>query len=458
LRISKSSVIVVAIAAVCAYLAGGSIAHPFVDGDLYWQRWLGESVLSSGHIPSALGNEVFTAQGAPWVAQEWLSSMLVAVLFRTHAIWLLAVLTGVTYFAALAVCAFRAKRNGATVNGTLLMLVAGVICIVPSFVLRAQIWVLPLFAALLLTLDFDDVRSWWSIAPIVLWANLHASAVLAIPVVWLDALTKPAAWRSRVPLCIAAAAALFCTPLGWRLLQYALEAHPSRQYIYEWSPIARFDVQIVAGFIPLLALSLYAGIRQWRTRLRDVVLVAVLAVYAIVHQRNIPFFAIAAMPLAALAIGGAAGWARAAQTRTATILAAAAALVLLPLCAWAGYAVSSSQPPIFTPPDGSLAALRTQSGPHRLLCTNYGWCAAFLGEPGVRIFIDGRADPFPADVWQAYLTIIRGEPGWDLALDRYEVNAVLARRGGPLDARLQATPQWHAVATSDLCCDLYVRE
>src|SRR6185437_11515598 len=49
------------------------------DGDLWWQRWLGETILATHHLPTALGPETFSAAGAPWIPQEWLLSVLVAV-------------------------------------------------------------------------------------------------------------------------------------------------------------------------------------------------------------------------------------------------------------------------------------------------------------------------------------------------------------------------------------------
>ena len=49
------------------------------DGDLWWQRWLGDLILRTHHLPSALGPETFTSAGVPWVPQEWLLSIVVAL-------------------------------------------------------------------------------------------------------------------------------------------------------------------------------------------------------------------------------------------------------------------------------------------------------------------------------------------------------------------------------------------
>ena len=462
--------IVVALIVICAYLAGGSIAQPFIDGDLFWQRALGEQILATGHIPTVLGHDVFSAPGVPWLPQEWISSILVAFAFRANTIWLLAVLTGITFFATLWISAVRAKRWNASQNGVLLALLLGVICLVPGFVLRSQIWVWPLFAALLLSLDYDDARVWLSLPIVVVWANLHASAVLAIPIVWLDTgvyalrrivpqlgVIEGGALRTRCILSVAVVIAAMCTPFGWGLLKYATETHPSFQYIYEWFPISSLDFQIVAGFIPLVGLCLYCAWRLWRIHPRDVVLSIALAVYAVMHQRNIGLFTISAMPLAAVVIGKGAQWSRWFEGARGTLIAVVICVVAGPVAAWLGYGVSASQPPLFTPPQASIAALRTQPGEHRLLCTTYSWCSTFLGDPSVRVFLDGRADPYPDDVWKAFLTIIRVEPGWQDALSHYDVNTVLAKRQGLLAHDLGISSQWREIPDSDPCCRLFVR-
>lgn len=56
----------------CAYLVGNRMAHPFIDGDLFWQRQLGEFVLQNHAIPTMLGSDVFSVPGAPWTPHEWL--------------------------------------------------------------------------------------------------------------------------------------------------------------------------------------------------------------------------------------------------------------------------------------------------------------------------------------------------------------------------------------------------
>src|SRR5487761_2677294 len=75
------------------YIAG-ALAHPYIDGDLFWQRWLGEQILRTGEIPRALGPQTFAAVGAPWLPQEWLFSTLYALAVAAHGAWLFPALVG----------------------------------------------------------------------------------------------------------------------------------------------------------------------------------------------------------------------------------------------------------------------------------------------------------------------------------------------------------------------------
>jgi hypothetical protein len=48
------------------------------NGDLYWQRRVGETILHTHCLPMMLGAETFTAAGASWVLQEWLFDLALA--------------------------------------------------------------------------------------------------------------------------------------------------------------------------------------------------------------------------------------------------------------------------------------------------------------------------------------------------------------------------------------------
>lgn len=462
------------VAIFCAYIVGDRLAYPFVDGDLFWQRRLGEFVLSNHAVPTSLGSDVFSAPGAPWVPHEWLLGVFVALAMDHNALWVMTVVAGLAVFVTLAVTALRAKRAGAATTSTLASLLFAGICFESTFALRAQVFAWPLLAAMMLALDTGGVAVLWAIPLVVVWANLHASVMLAIPIVWIDAamyawqraragrgigaaLTEPGV-RLRLALCIGVPLATLCTPLGVRLPIYAFELiqSPIRQYITEWQPTTGFSTQLVAGMLPLLALCVYGAARVWRVRPRDLVLTGVMAVATLFAARNIALFAILAAVAASLAIEDPAGWKDPLAARRFAIVPWLVLFVGVPL---AGYTAYHAKPMTATwePPVSSIAALAALPGEHDLLCTEFSRCAYALGTGNIKVFLDGRADPFPPEVWDGFLSVAEMAPGWPETLDHFKVNSLLVFKTDPLSTALKGMPGWREVPQDDACCDLFIR-
>jgi hypothetical protein len=285
--------------------------------------------------------------------------------------------------------------------------------------------------------------------------------MLAIPIVWIDAATAYA-WkrpnvRARLLLCVFVPIAILCTPLGVHLPQYAfgLLDSPIKQYINEWKPIST-STQTVAGVLPLLLLLLYGVPRLWRERPRDLILSLLMAAWGIAAARNISVFAIVAAVPVALATGVGEGWEDPLDRRPLGTLALACTILLAPVLGWIAYHAN----PMFVPwpaPQRTVAALAARPGEHRLLCAEYSWCAIALGEPNVRVFIDGRADPYPPHVWAAYTTIESLSPQWHQTLEAYNVNALIAWHGGRLEQAMQTLHDWRQLPQDDPCCTLFVK-
>lgn len=426
------------------------------DADLAWQQWLGNVVLHAHRIPAFLGSETFTASGSPWVAQEWLFSTAVAAALQGGWFFLLALFVAGCAAAAMLVTARRCVARGASPFATSVVIACVGFAMMQSFGVRAQILGWLALALVMLLLDSESPWLFAAVPVIAVWANLHASALIAPVFVgaWACGIAiEDRAWTPRVRraalLTLASCAAVCLTPFLWHLPQYAvlLETSAFRTSISEWQPSDILYPAMSAGVLPLIALCCFFGIAAPRERWRDGLLFGVASVLAFSAVRHLPLCALVIAPMAAVRLSNAIPQ----RSRINTLLAERAGIAL----AYAAASVASlliAVTLVRTPavagnnlPRAAVERLGAISGTHRLYCEDFAWCSLALGEPNVRVFLDGRCDPFPQRIWDAYLTVQRAEPKWYATLDRYDVNAVLALNGRPLATLLRLRAGWRPV-------------
>lgn len=434
------------------------------DGDLWWQRWLGDAILRTHRLPTALGPETFAASGAPWVPQEWLLSLAVAVSMQHGWFMLLRIA-----FAAIAVLVLlsivvRARGRAEPTAIALVLIFTGVALVAP-FGVRAQVLGWGCFAAFLYFLQRKDGWFYAAAAVALVWANVHASAMLAPAFVAARAIGigleggPRELLRSReLRLLPLAAVAVFLTPLGPQLVHYAgaLATSPIRQYIAEWQPVSLTEREFLLGAFPLaIAIALGGAGFAWRNA-RDSLPVAALFAAALLSRRNEPLFAIAAAPLAAACLD--ARFPRLSlvgnRTRELERFAIVASCLAFALTGFAYAATNRVAPP--TVPVAAIASLAAGGAPKRLFCEDFTDCSLALQYPNVRVFMDGRCDPYPLPIWRQYVATIRVTPQWQQTLQRYGINAVVAPRASALSKAIAAQSRWR-VRFRDAAFVLYER-
>ncbi len=442
--------------------AGATLVATPHDGDYRWQRWLGSTILHAGRIPDALHAETFSAQNAPWTAHEWAFSIAAALAGTAQ---------GFTWFAAgSALCALltlvlvgeRARRRGASPIAVATVTALCGIAILESFGVRAQVIAWPLFALVLFLLDFEDGRAWCAIPIVALWANLHASVVIA-PV--FAAFTAAGAAANgdrrtalrRAGLFAGMLGAVCCNPFGWHLVTYAIgvSGAPMRADIREWQPAALDEASLLFGSLPLALMGGFAG-RAFQRRPADAVGFLVALALMLTAARNIATFAIVAAPLVAPVID--AGLRRLSEPNARDVVLERLAGTLGVIAA-SGLIVLLAQPPAhpnYDPPRAAIAALDRTPGRHHLLCADFAWCSEALGSARTAVYLDGRCDPYPAAVWSDFETIVRLRPGWRRRLAGRRVDAIVAERTAHLAPALAHDHAWKQLY-SDRRYVLFVR-
>lgn len=437
----------------CARFLVAAWFYPGQDGDLAWQQWLGKFVLHAHRIPNHLGSETFTAAGAHWVPQEWAFAVAVASSFASGHFAVLALLTTAAAAGALLLTAYRSYRRGASTFAIALTTACTGFAMLQSFGVRAQVFGWLFLAVVMYLIDVESVWCYLAIPVIALWANVHASALIA-PVfigAWaFGTLIEDREWTPRVErnavLTAGAVFAVFLTPFLWRLPKYAiaLESSAIRKVITEWQPSDLGFVAFSAGVLPLLLICCYYGIAAPRERWRDGMLFAVSSVMAFLAVRHLPLAAVVIAPMAAARLTSSVpAHARVnvvLQERFSEILVFASTAV-----AAVFIALSLTHAPAIAGvslPQKAMTAVSRLPGERNLYCEDFAWCSLALEKRNVRTFIDGRCDPFPPRVWTAYLEVERLEPAWASVLQHYRVNTVLAKRGRPLAQALAMDRQW----------------
>jgi len=446
------------IAIFAARFGSTAIAFPAGDGDLAWQRWLGATILRTHAIPRALGDETFTAMGAPWLPQEWAFSLL-ANAARSGLAW--GVFSGcvaAAAVAALALAARHAEVRGASPRAIAVCTGLAGFAMFESFGVRAQVLAWPLLAAFLWLLDTDSAWSYAAILVAVLWSNLHASAMLAPVLAGIytagSALDERGIGRRTRRLAAISAGSLVaicCNPFGWHLPAYAIALfdNPIKSYITEWKVTDIDDTSFAFGALPLLLLSTVLSARGDERRWRDVLLLGTLAVLVLSAARNVSIFGLAALPIGATVLSRRAAWFAAAPatapSRTDRVAAYALPAFSLVLAGIVAIGLVRSAPPPTGLADAPLGALEAIPGEHRLFCADFAWCGLAVGAANVRVFLDGRADPFPRDVWADFVAIGRVDGRWSETLDRRGVDAIVVGKDSGLDQALLLSRAWRAV-------------
>ena len=461
------------VAIVLAFAAGliaTAVLSPPHDGDLWWQTWLGATILRTHAIPHALGNETFSAPGAPWTPHEWLFSVVLAwaSAHGLHAVFALAV--AACALGAVVIVAASALRRGASPLAAAVAAALTTIAMIPPLGLRVQViaW---LFVAAFAPLALDPKRRLWCVPLAIVWANVHASVMLA-PVTMLVVLGCEIVGRVRrraasadsassskpiVRDALAVAGTLvapFCTPLGARLPSYAIAMaeSPIRRYIVEWqSPLhSAFGCVEIAVATLVLAAVLVPSRRVSENAVdvtnstsagtalaRRGVALAYYAL-ALLATRHVPAFFLVVAPLAASRFHALPSGARGVRGASALALDATLAAFACVAGVVAALASTRSHQPL---PYSAVSYVARDADGVRLFCSDFAWCGMAVGRPGVRVFLDGRADPYPPSLF-ALTVAARSTPDGASAVVRSGANAALVAAGEPLARELAGSGRW----------------
>lgn len=433
-------------AVVAAFFVILTVVRGPVDADYWWHLATGRLILESGSVPSV--DPFSFAYDGPWIAHEWLGELVIAELVDTVGFVITAALFGAMTAAALLLPAFALHRRGVQVKALLPWVVIGSYALASYATVRPQVlsWLLlAVLVVLLMSLGAGDRYRPWLVIPLMLaWANLHGLWIVGLGVIGIYvAFTlvgrtpfAPRRWPA-LGILAGAVAASVLTPAGPEGLLYPLrylrQDDWGTAFIAEWQAADFTDPRQFGIALLILGVILF-GRRSTSGWLATVAVIGLAG--AVLAVRNAPLAVVLSLPMLALALDAWLGEprevppARARQRRTLEL--GLAAVVVVAMVVVLPRAMTGSEESVF--PTAAFDRLEELDPDARLL-VDYDWGGYAIHrvrEWGGQVFIDGRSDMYPREIFEEYLAMRRAGDGWEALLDRYEVEAILLPPDAPL--------------------------
>jgi len=437
--------------------AAALASRPLNDNSFFTHLATGRLILDEGRVPTE-DPYTFTALGEPWTVQSWLASVAYAGFERLAGTLGLRLLLLIVYVAA-AWLLWRLTRPATSLLVRLGLVTGGML--VASGLWTERPYLVGVIGLALVWLALDDELPWWALLPAMwVWGNTHGSFVLALPLVLVvvagGALDRGrAGWRDvppqerRVAAAVAVGTlAVAVGPLGLRALTFplvALERGDVFRHVTEWqSPEFRSSSELAyLVFAVLVTMALARWGRSWRLILPAAAFLGA-SLYA---QRNIVMATVVLVAVAARVVP-AVGTLRS-EDRPAIGRAAAAVVAVLLVLVVASTALTptSALDDYATRP---LAWVRSTDAAEGRMAADVlnGNLLEVLDGPTGTVFVDDRFDMLPAEVFDDYLTLLRGRPGAEQVLEQRDVTTVVWRRSDPLASQLAISGSWR-IAYSD---------
>jgi hypothetical protein len=429
-----------------------ALASAIIVIDLAYHLRAGNFLLG-GRWVGDLPNFSF-AESERWIDQQWGAQVVFALLQRLGGFATLAFSRGVAiaviaWFVYLSCRARGADRRAASILTSLATIVA-----LPTLGVRPQLFGLVLFAAalwILTTRSTHPARLW--VLPVLagVWANMHGSVLFLIPMLLItlwESFSRREPVRSRLAVAaVIAVVATFVNPYGPSVWVYIAELtmNPTVQnLVTEWEPLTIRDSFGVLFFASIGAVVLVLIRRSESVTVFDLLWLGAFVVVGLSARRSSPWWSLVAATVVAglLARRAPASSHGSRVINTGFLLATlSAALLLLPW--WRPVELGHA-------PTGLVAAVREATPPQSRLIVHQSYASWFeYALPDRPVFVDSRIELYERSTWSDYLAIQAGRADWPQIVDRWQADAIVARRSWKLVPFILEDPAWRLVFQDD---------
>jgi hypothetical protein len=448
-------------AIICAGLFGAM--RPSPDPDSWWHLATGRWIIDSGTIPNS-DPFSWTASGKAWVAHEWASDLMFAVVDSWFGplglLWMQGIFVGISLLL------LRTTLRRLTGNEWIVAVALGL-----TLYLISLMWTLrPHLISLLLIVFFLDTlvayqageadRRVWALIPLtIVWANLHAGFLSGVLLVWVFTGVGLLERRphSRRLLFVAAGSTVAgaLNPAGIEIYAFSIYLARVSDFVAEWQPPGIRDPR---GFVLTAAVVGVPTLIALTKRRCDPALLATAFVFGFLGLgaiRNIWLAGVLISPALAIALGGLDWIPRptpAKGNREKQLLLGAHAAVLLAglFVVWISQQ-GRSESWLRAETAFPKAAAETLAGfPPGRMVNPYDWGGYLIWKlPEFPVSVDNRADLYGYELLDDMQRLEGLKPGWDSYLRRNGVEYVIWQKDRPLAEALRLLDDWRLLRQDD---------
>ena len=452
--------------------------RPIADPDFWWHLRTGQLIVQNQSIPH-VDPFSYTKAGAPWITHEWLSELLIYGIFRLGGYGLLIFIFSIIITSSFILAYFCSPvESRPYVAGFVLLL--GAISTAPTWGVRPQmisLFITSLFLFLLTRYRQDGKLKYILPIPFItlIWVNLHAGYFLGLVLIGIfiiGALAElllaefhlaeragpPPSLKSILIMCGLLGACVIATlanPNGIRIIIYPFQTLTSpsmQQFIQEWfSPDFHLAIWQPLAWL-FLALIGFGMLGKKNISPTNIILTLIFGYAALRSMRNIPLFAIVAIPVLSEQIGSLVKIRLDDRTQSRLLrLAVPILLACVVLVVGVRYVQVVREQPTTEAKIFPKAAVDwlLENQPKGNLFNSYGYGGYLIWRtyPEYRVYIDGRADVYGDSFIYDYMSIYRAEAGWQDKLKSEGIQTVLVETDAPLANMLLQSSDWHVAFT-----------
>ena len=421
------------------------------DPDLWGHLMFGKEIWTSKAIPR-FDIYSYTAYGAEWINHEWLSEVLMWLVFNTFGspgLLIGKMIIGLITVSAISIISYNRKTHFLIYG---LVFVISVFIMSPGFMTRPQLATFLFTSLLFLVIHFyieRRVNILWTLPFImILWVNSHGGFIIGGGILLIIAALEYISCfikkkdsnylRGLILWILITEASMIINPYGFNLLVFLYKTLSLSRSISEWEAISLFDLSYMRMKIFSICVILSFFINKNKNRYWEIGIITVAMAFAFIHQRHTPVFAIIAAPFLAEKISGIAERLRLNEKVISifsqVILSIVVAFIM-------GYQLSVTMnkyikaefniivdPNVY--PVSAIQFLKVNNIKGNLLVPfEWGEYAIWKLYPDNKVSIDGRFDTvYPEEVINDHFNGMKSEKGWESLMEKYPTDIVLARR------------------------------